>query len=52
MLDTYGYKGVDAGSKCIEGTGQTGVRLDHLDGWWEGGLGQQRDNGGGLIEEG
>ena len=39
-------KGVDGGSKWIAGTRETEVRLD---GWCEGGLGQQRNDGGGCA---
>ena len=39
-----GQKGVDFGSKWSEGTRETEVRLD---GWCEGGLGQQNNDGGG-----
>ena len=42
----YGQKGVDGGSKWRTGTRETKVRLD---GWCEGGLGQQRDDGGGCA---
>ena len=40
----YGQKGVDGGSKWRAGTRETEVRLD---GWSEGGLRQQRNDGGG-----
>ena len=39
----YRQKGVDGGSKWRAGTRGTEVRLD---GWGEGGLGQQRNDGG------
>ena len=39
-------KGVDGGSKRRAGTRKTEVRLD---GWCEGGLGQQRNDGGGCV---
>ena len=39
----YGQKGVDGGSKWRADTRETEVRLD---GWCEGGLGQQRNDGG------
>ena len=42
----YGQKGVDGGSKRRAGTRETQVRLD---GWCEGGLGQQRNDGGGCA---
>ena len=40
----YGQKGVDGIRKCRAGTRETEVRLDGL---CEGGLGQQRNDGGG-----
>ena len=40
----YGQKSVDAGSKWRAGTSDTEVRLN---GWCEGGLGQQRNDDGG-----
>ena len=43
-LATYGRKGVHGGSKWRAGTREAEVRLD---GWCEGGLGQQRNDGGG-----
>ena len=42
----YGQKAVDGGCKCKVGMRQTEVRLD---GWHEGGLGQQSDGGGGCM---
>ena len=42
----YGQKGVDGRSKWGAGTRETEVRLD---GWCEGGLGQQRNDGGGCA---
>ena len=39
-------KSVDGGSKWRAGTRETEVRLD---GWCEGGLGQQRNDGGGCA---
>ena len=39
-------KGVDGGSKWWAGTRETEVRLD---GWCEGGLGRQRNYGGGCV---
>ena len=38
----YGQKGVDGGSKWNAGTRETEVGLD---GWCEGGFGQQRNDG-------
>ena len=38
----FGQKGVDAGGKWRAGTRETEVRLD---GWCEGGLGEQRNDG-------
>ena len=43
-LVSYGQKGVDGGSKWRVDTRETEIRLD---GWCEGGLGQQRNDGGG-----
>ena len=40
----YGHKCVDGGCKWRASTRETEVRLD---GWCEGGLGQQRNDGGG-----
>ena len=40
---SYGQTGVDGGSKWRAGTRETEVRLD---GWCEGGLGQQTIDGG------
>ena len=40
---SYGQKGVDGQSKWRAGTRETEVRLD---GWCEGGLRQQRNDGG------
>ena len=46
-MDEYRMeKGVDGESKWRAGTTETDVRLD---GWWEGGLGQQRNVGGGCA---
>ena len=45
----YGQKGVDGGSKWRAGTRETEVGLD---GWCEGGLGQQRNDGGGCASIG
>ena len=42
----YGHKGVDGGSKWRAGTRETEVRMD---GWREGDLGQQRNDGGGCA---
>ena len=42
----YGQKGVDGGSKWKAGTRETEVRLE---GCCEGGLGQQRNDGGGCA---
>ena len=42
----YGQKGDDIGGKWREGTRETEVRLD---GWCEGGLGQQKNDGGGCA---
>ena len=39
----YGQKGVDGGSKWRAGTRETEVRLE---GWCDGGLGQDRNDGG------
>ena len=41
-----GQKGVDDGSKWNAGTRETKVRMD---GWCEGGLGQQRNDRGGCL---
>ena len=43
---SFGQKGFDGGSKWRAGTRETKVRLD---GWCEGGLGQQRNDGGGCA---
>ena len=43
MIVPYGQMGVDDGSKWRAGTRQTEVRLD---GFCEGGFGQQRNDGG------
>ena len=43
-MSTVWQKGVDGGSKSRAGTRETEVRLD---GWCEGGLRQQRNDGGG-----
>ena len=43
---SYGQKGVDGGSKWRTGTRETEVKLD---GWCVGGLGQQRNLGGGCA---
>ena len=43
---SYGQNGVDGGSKWRAGTKETEVGLD---GWCEGGLGQQRNDGGGCA---
>ena len=45
-LVPYSQMGVDGGSKWRAGTRETEVRLD---GWCEGGLGQQRNDGGGCA---
>ena len=45
----FGQKGVDGGSMWMAGTKQTEVRLD---GQCEGGLGQQREDGGGCAKDG
>ena len=42
----YGLKGVDGRIQWGTGTRETGVRLD---GWCEGGLKQQRTDGGGCA---
>ena len=42
----YGRKGVDSRSQWGTGTRETEVRLD---GWCEGGLRQQRNDGGGCA---
>ena len=42
----YGQKGVNGRRKWRAGTRETEVRLD---GWCEGGLGQQRNDGGGCA---
>ena len=42
----YGQKGVDDGNKWREGTRSTEARLDV---WCEGGVGQQRNDGGGCV---
>ena len=42
----YGQKGVDGGSKWRAGTRESEVRLEGL---CEGGLGQQRNDGGGCA---
>ena len=42
----YGQKGVDGRIQWMTGTRETEVRLD---GWCEGGLGQQRNDGGGCA---
>ena len=44
----YGQKGVDDGSKWMVGTRLTEVRLD---GWCEGGIRQQRNDGGGCMKD-
>ena len=44
----YRRKGVDGGSKWRASTRETDVRLD---GWCEGGLGQQRDDGLGCAKD-
>ena len=41
-----GQKGVDGRSQRRTGTRETEVKLD---GWCEGGLGQQRNDGGGCV---
>ena len=43
---TYGQKGVDGRSQWGTGTRETEVRLN---GWCEGGLRQQRNDGGGCA---
>ena len=45
-MSTAWPKGVDSGSKWRAGRRQTDVRLDR---WFEGGLGQQRNDGGGWM---
>ena len=45
-LVPYGQKGADGGSKWRTGAKETEVGLD---GWGEGGLGQQRNDGGGCA---
>ena len=45
-LVPYGEKGVDGGNKWRAGTRETEVGLD---GWCKGGLGQQRNDGGGCA---
>ena len=45
-MDEYHQKCLDGGCKCIAGTGLTEVRLH---GWREGGLGMERDDGGGCA---
>ena len=45
MWKEWIQKGVDGGSKCRAGTRETDVRLE---GWGESGLGQQRNDDGGL----
>ena len=45
-LQPLGQKGVDGGCKWRAGTRETEVRLDA---WCEGGLGQQRNDGGGCA---
>ena len=42
----YGQKGVDSRSQCETGTRETEVRLN---GWCEGGLRQQNNDGGGCA---
>ena len=42
----YGQKGVDGRSQWRTGTRETEVRLDR---WCEGGLRQQRNDGGGCV---
>ena len=46
MKISYGQKGVDGRSQLGTGTRKTEVRLD---GWCEGGLRQQRNDGGGCA---
>ena len=46
MIVPHGQKGVDGRSKFRVGTRETEVRLD---GWFEGGLSQQRNDGGGCA---
>ena len=46
MTTVYGQKGVHGGSKWRAGARETEVRLD---GWSEGGLGQQMHDGGGCM---
>ena len=47
-MSTIGQKDVDGGSKWTAGTRKTKVRQDGWqDGWCEGGLRQQRNDGGG-----
>ena len=43
-VERYGQKGVDGRSQWGTGTRETEVRLD---GWCEGGLNKQRNDGGG-----
>ena len=45
-MSTVWPEGVGGGSKWRAGTRETEVRLD---GWCEGGLGQQRNDGGGCA---
>ena len=46
LTSIYGQKDVDGESEWRAGMRETKVRLD---GWCEGGLGQQRNNGGGCM---
>ena len=43
---SFGQKGFEGGGKGRAGTRETEVRLDE---WREGGLGQQRNDGGGYA---
>ena len=50
MDEPYFQTGVDGGSKWRTGTRETEVRMDGwMDGWGEGGLGQQINDGGGCA---
>ena len=45
-MSTDAQKGVDGRSQCGTGTRKTEVRLDE---WFEGGLRQHRNDGGGCV---
>ena len=47
-MSSYGQKGVDGRSQWRTGTSETEVRLDE---WCEGGLWQQRNDGGGCAKD-